>query len=127
MALDIDVDGTISLYQGDTGEIVVNGLDIDKNYVVYLEFQDKNRNVVGGKDFQKTSNQRPSVTFFLDAGFTNKLVVPKSASYETYYYGIKVCELGAYTEDTIFIANKSYGEVNRVIVYPKQVEGTPNG
>lgn len=126
MSLDIDIDGTITLYQGDTGEIVVNGLDEGKNYVVYLGFRDKNRNLLG-EEFAITSNQRPSVTFFLSAGFTNTFTVPKNANYETYYYGIKVCELGANTEDTIFIAGKTYGEDNRVIVYPKQVEGSING
>lgn len=126
MALAIDTDGTITMYQGDTGEVVVNGLDEDKNYVVYLGFRDKNRNLFG-EEFTITSNQRPSVTFFLTADFTNRFTVPKSASYEIYYYGIKVCELGANTEDTIFIAGKTYGEQNRFIVYPKQVEGTING
>lgn len=126
MALAIDTDGTITMYQGDTGEIVLNGLDEEKNYVVYLSIRDKNRNPVG-EEMSITSNQRPSVTFFLSADFTNKLTVPKNSNYEIYYYGLKVCELGASTEDTIFIAGKTYGEDNRLIVYPKQVEGTLNG
>lgn len=126
MALAIDTDGTITMYQGDTGEIVLNGLDEEKNYVVYLSIRDKNRNPVG-EEMSITSNQRPSVTFFLSADFTNKLTVPKNASYEIYYYALKVCELGASTEDTIFIAGKTYGEYNRLIVYPIQVEGTLNG
>lgn len=126
MTLSIDTDGTITMYQGDTGEVVVNGLDEDKNYVVYLGFRDKNRNLLG-EEFSITSNQRPSVTFFLSADFTNKFTVPKNAAYEIYYYGIKVCELGASTEDTLHIAGKDYGETNNIIVYPKQVEGTING
>ena len=126
MAIKIDTDATITMYQGDTGEIVVNGLDTEKNYVVYLAFRDKNRNIIGD-EFPITSNQRPSVSFFLSSDFTNKFTVPKNASYETYYYGIKVCELGANTEDTIFLAGKDYGETNNLIVYPKQVEGAKNG
>lgn len=126
MSIAIDAEGTITLYQGDTGEIIVNGLDTEKNYTVYLSVRDKNRNPIGD-EFRKTSNQRPSVSFFLDSDFTNKLTVPQRADYETYYYGIKVCELGAFTEDTLFIAGKSYGESNRMVVYPKQVEGTVNG
>ena len=126
MAIAIDAEGTITLYQGDTGEIVVNGLDTEKNYYVYLAVRDKNRNVIGD-EFKITSNQRPSVSFFLSSDFTNKLTVPQRANSETYYYGIKVCELGANTEDTLFIANKGYGELNSMVVYPKQVEGTVNG
>lgn len=34
MALSIDSDGTITMYQGDTGEIIINGLNTDKNYKV---------------------------------------------------------------------------------------------
>ena len=126
MAIAIDAEGTITLYQGDTGEIVVNGLDTEKNYYVFLAVRDKNRNVIGD-EFKITSNQRPSVSFFLSSDFTNKLTVPQRANSETYYYGIKVCELGANTEDTLFIANKGYGELNSMVVYPKQVEGTVNG
>ena len=126
MAIAIDAEGTITLYQGDTGEIVVNGLDTEKNYYVFLAVRDKNRNVIG-EEFKITSNQRPSVSFFLSSDFTNKLTVPQRANSETYYYGIKVCELGANTEDTLFIANKGYGELNSMVVYPKQVEGTVNG
>ena len=126
MTIEIDADGTITIYQGDTGEIVINGLDVDKNYIVYLSIRDKNRNLVGD-ELKITSNQRPSVAFFLSADFTNQLTVPKNASYETYYYGVKVCELGANTEDTLFIGGKSFGESNMILVYPKEVEGTING
>lgn len=126
MSLKIDTDGTITMYQGDTGEIVVNGLDDTKNYTVYLAFRDKNRSFITD-ELKITSNGRSSVVFFLSADLTNKFTVPKNSNYETYYYGIKVCELGANTEDTLFIADKDYGEENILIIYPKQVEGTING
>ena len=31
-----DDHGTLSLYQGDSGEIIVSGLDTDADYIVYL-------------------------------------------------------------------------------------------
>ena len=43
MSLNIDENGTITLYQGDSGEIAVSGLDETKNYVVYFAIQDKQR------------------------------------------------------------------------------------
>lgn len=39
MALYIDKNGTISLIQGDSGEIVVYGLDTNSNYDVYFAIQ----------------------------------------------------------------------------------------
>ena len=47
MSLIIDKDGTISLYQGDSGELVVSGLDNNKNYTVFFAIQDSDRNFVG--------------------------------------------------------------------------------
>ena len=43
MSLILDSDGTISLYQGDSGEIVISGLDDSKSYTLYFAIQDKNR------------------------------------------------------------------------------------
>ena len=50
MALDIYEDGSIDIYQGDSGSIFVHNLNKDKNYKVYLGVQDKKRNFV----FEKT-------------------------------------------------------------------------
>ena len=36
MAFVIDKDGDISLIQGDSGKITVNGISTDKNYTVYF-------------------------------------------------------------------------------------------
>ena len=42
MAFTVDENGNISLVQGDSGTLVVDGIDTDKNYTVYLGIQDKN-------------------------------------------------------------------------------------
>ena len=39
----IDTDGTITLYQGDSGELVISGFDSTKNYTVYFAVQNKKR------------------------------------------------------------------------------------
>lgn len=36
MALNIDDDGTIYVYQGDSGDINVKGLRTDNDYVIYF-------------------------------------------------------------------------------------------
>lgn len=125
MALSIDSDGTITMYQGDTGEIIINGLNTDKNYKVYLCIRDENDNVMGD-ELVEISNLKDKVKFFLSSKFTDLLTVPKGETNKTYYYAVKLCELGTQNEDTLFIAGKGYGEKNLLIIYPKQVEGTIN-
>ena len=122
----IDDDGTISIYQGDSGEITVNGLNENSSYTVYFCIQDKNRNTVG-EELQISVNNSDTATFVLSPEFTDNLIVPKNKPYEIYYYGIKVCINDSSIEDTLFIANNSYGDLNKVIVYPRKVKGATNG
>ncbi len=126
MSLIIDNDGTISLYQGDSGEIVISGLDTNKKYTVYLGIQDSNRKIVG-QELQVAVSNSGTVTFVLTPAFTDMLTVPKNKPFEVYYYGIKICEEETGIEDTLFIADSTYGDINRVIVYPRKVIGVKNG
>ena len=121
----IDENGTISLYQGDSGEITVNGLDENNSYTVYFAVQDAKRNPIG-TEIQVSVNDSDTATFVLTPEFTELLSVPKNKPYEIYYYGIKVCISESSIEDTLFIANGTYGDLNRVIVYPRKVIGDNN-
>lgn len=122
MSLIVDNDGTISLYQGDSGELVIYGLDKNKNYTVYLAIQDKNRELIG-EELQVSVNDSDNVTFVFSSKFTDLLEVPKTKPYEIYFYGIKACEVDNLKEDTLFIGNNTYGDLNRIIVYPRKVKG----
>lgn len=122
MALAIDEKGTISLYQGDSGEIAVSGLDNTKNYMVYFSIQDKKRNPIGN-ELQVTANKTSSIIFFLTPDYTDLLTVPAGKSYEIYTYGIKACEVDNNVEDTLFISDGNYGVQNMIIVYPRKVVG----
>jgi len=118
----IDSDGTISMYQGDSGEITVNGLDETSAYTVYFAVQDEDRNTIG-QELQISVSNSNTVTFVLSAEFTDNFVVPKNKPYKIYYYGIKVCVDDSSIEDTLFIANGTYGDLNKLIVYPRKVKG----
>lgn len=118
----IDKDGTIIMYQGDSGELVISGLDSEKKYTVYLAIQNENRELVG-EELQVSVNNSDTVTFVLTSDFTDLLTVPKSKPYKIYYYGIKVCENDTNFEDTLLIANNFYGDLNRIVVYPRKVKG----
>ena len=122
MSLIIDNDGTISLYQGDSGEIVVSGLDKDKNYTVYFAVQDGDRNLIG-EELQVAISNSDNDTFDLTPQYTDLFTVPKSKPYEVYFYGIKACEFDKNIENTMFISESVYGDLNRIIVYPRKVKG----
>ena len=126
MSLIIDDDGTISLYQGDSGEVVVSGLDQGKNYVVCFAIQDSNRNFIG-QELQVGVNNSSTVTFVLTAEYTDLLMVPKNKPFEIYFYGIKACEVDNLKEDTLFVGDNTYGDLNRIIVYPSKVKGYGDG
>ena len=122
MALAIDEKGTISLYQGDSGEIAVSGLDNTKNYMIYFAIQDRKRNLIGN-ELQVAANKTESIIFFLTPDYTDLLKVPPGKSYEIYTYGIKACEVDNNVEDTLFISDGNYGDENMIIVYPRKVIG----
>ena len=122
MSLIIDDDGTISLYQGDSGEVVISGLDNNKSYTVFFAIQDDNRNLIG-EELQVAVTNSDTVTFILTSDYTDLLIVPKNKPYEIYFYGIKACELEKNIENTMFIADGTYGDLNRIIVYPRKVKG----
>ena len=122
MSLIIDKDGTILLYQGDSGELVVSGLDNSKNYTVYFAIQDVNRNLIG-EELQVAVSNSDTVTFILTPHYTDLLTVPDNKPYELYFYGIKACETDSNIENTMFVAETTYGDLNRIIVYPRKVKG----
>ena len=125
MSLIIDNNGTISLYQGDSGEIVIYGLDSEKSYTVCFAIQDSKRNLIG-EELQVAVTNSDNVTFILTPEYTDLLEVPKNKPFETYFYGIKACETDTSKEDTLFIAQNTYGDLNRIIVYPRLVKGVSN-
>lgn len=126
MSLIIDNEGTISLYQGDSGEVVVSGLDTEKSYTVYFAIQNSSRNLIG-QELQVGVSNSDSVTFVLTPEYTDLLEVPKNKPYEIYFYGIKACESNTSREDTLFVADNTFGDLNRIIVYPRKVIGAENG
>ena len=122
MAFYISENGDISLIQGDSGKIYVEGIDTDANYTVYFAVQDSKRNPVGSELFVN-SNGSSTVTFELTGGFTDLLTVEKNKPYSIYYYGIKICNSTNNVENTLIIGANDIGYNNVIVVYPKKVEG----
>lgn len=121
MALEINEDGSIDIYQGDSGSIFVHNLNKDKNYIVYLGVQDKKRNFVFEKTIEANSVEFVEVKIL--PSDSQLLTVPLNKSFETYYYGVKVEEVGTTNSDTMFISNGTYGDLTELRVYPKKAKG----
>lgn len=121
-------DGSIKLYQGDSGTIVFNGIPTDKNWKVFFSIIDLKKNQILLKKMME-SNKEEKVVFTLMADETDKLDVQKGKNYTSYNYGLKICDdIG--TEDTLIpkvTVNENGNVVFRtapvVQVYPKYVEG----
>lgn len=123
MSIDIDEKGTIYLYQGDSGEIFVFGLDSSKTGEMYFAIQDKKRKLIGN-EIKVVVSRQESVSFYLTPDYTDLLKVPDNKPYEIYYYGIKFCDSNSQVEDTFFVKESSFGDLNQIIVYPKKVSGS---
>ena len=121
MAFMIDNDGNITMIQGDTGRLVVNGLMTDQNYDVYFAIQDENRKPIGN-EISVQSNSQPTVVFELSSNLTDLLKVGQDEETHEYYYGVKTCTADGF-EDTLTIGNGDMGDINTITVYPKKVEG----
>jgi len=121
MAFTVDENGNITLIQGDSATLVIDGIDTDKNYKVFFAIQNKNREIVGTEIFAN-SNNLSCVAFELTADFTNLLTVGKNENAAIYYYGIKACDPETQKEDTLIVSG-DIGTLNTITVYPKKVEG----
>lgn len=122
MAFSIDKNGDITLIQGDSGSITVNGIPTDKSYTVYFGIQDLKRNSVGTEIFVN-SNGMSSVVFELTGEYTDMLKVPKGKHYAVYLYGIKVCDSLTNYEDTLILGEGGIEKINTITVFPRKVEG----
>lgn len=122
MAKEIEASGNIIMYQGDSIDIVVEGIPTDQNYLVYFAAQDSERNPVGS-EISVESFGNSAVTIKLVGNYTNLFTVDPDLKSQTYYYGIKICSVTDDTEDTQLIGNTKIGDVNTIKVYPRKVEG----
>lgn len=119
-------DGTILARQGDSGEIYIDGVDIDKNYKVYFGVYDSKRKPVG-REVYVYSNFSSEVVISVPSAVTNMWEVPKGEEFVEYYYGIKICDEETSMEKTLVLANCEFDTENILIVYPRKVEGLLNG
>lgn len=119
-------DGTIIARQGDSGKVYIEGVDTNNNYKIYFGVRDDNGKPLGDEVWVY-SNYGSEVVINVPAHVSNMWEVPKKEEYIELNYGIKVCDEESGIEDTLILANCEFDTENKIIVYPKKVEGTLNG
>lgn len=114
--------GNITLVQGDSGTLIVQGLPSDKNYTVYFAIYNENRKIIG-EEMKVQSNGSDVVTLKILSSLTDLLKVDLDETTAEYYYGLKLCNEDTDYEDTLCVGNNDIDGINTITVYPKKVEG----
>ena len=122
MAYIAETSGNITLVQGDSIELVINGLPTDQSYQVYFAAQNEERVPVGSEIMVESLGQE-SVTIKLTGNYTNLFTVEEDKKSQKYYYGVKLCSITDDTEDTLLLGESVIGGLNTITVYPRKVEG----
>jgi hypothetical protein len=122
MGFEILDNGDLTITQGDSFELVLNGIPTDQNYKIYFAIQNKDREPIG-QEIMVESNLAESVVIKVVGNYTDLLTVEEDSKYATYYYGVKKCSDVDNTEDTLLLGNKKLGELNTIKVFPRKVKG----
>lgn len=122
MGYEIQDNGDLTITQGDSFELVLNGIPTDQNYKIYFAIQNKERQPIG-QEIMVESNLAESVVIKVVGNYTDLLTVEEDSKYATYYYGVKKCSDVDNTEDTLLLGNKKLGELNTIKVFPRKVKG----
>lgn len=122
MAYKVDENGNITIYQGDSMELVINGVPTDQNYKVYFAAQNEKREPIGSEIMVESLGQS-SVVMKLLGNYTNQFTVEEDKKSQKYYYGIKLCSEIDEIEDTLGIGGTDLGGLNTITVFPRKVEG----
>ena len=122
MAYIVEQNGNITLVQGDSLELVINGIPTDQNYKVFFAAQTEDRTPIG-KEIEVDSLGQSSVVIKLEGNYTNQFTVDEEKKSQKYYYGVKLCSIVENTEDTLQLGNSTIDGLNTITVYPRKVEG----
>jgi hypothetical protein len=122
MAYIVETSGNITLVQGDSIELVINGIPTDQNYKVYFAAQNEER-VPIGSEIEVDTLGNESAAIKLTGNYTNLFTVEEDKKSQKYYYGVKLCSVTDDTEDTLLLGESVIGGLNTITVYPRKVEG----
>ena len=122
MAYEVDNNGNITMIQGDSVEIALDGIPTDQNYKVFFAAQKEDRTPIG-KEIEVDSLGKSSVVIKLEGNYTNQFTVEEEKKSQKYFYGVKICSEIDNTEDTLQLGDSTIAGLNTITVYPRKVEG----
>ena len=122
MAYIVETSGNITLVQGDSMELVIDGIPTDQSYEVYFAAQNEERQPIGSEIMVESLGQ-PSVVIKLLGNYTRQFTVEEDKKSQKYYYGVKLCSRNDDTEDTLLLGESPIGGLNTITVFPMKVEG----
>jgi hypothetical protein len=122
MAYIVETSGNITLVQGDSMELVIDGIPTDQSCEVYFAAQNEERQPIGSEIMVESLGQ-PSVVIKLLGNYTRQFTVEEDKKSQKYYYGVKLCSRNDDTEDTLLLGESPIGGLNTITVYPMKVEG----
>ena len=122
MTAEIQDDGTIYTYQGDTILFTSSGVPTDQEYVVYFSVRELNSD-------NDVIDQVPCyvsdgvVTVHINPQITDLIPVPEGKKFKDYRYSLKACSLTDGTEHTLQVGKNEVGVETKLRVFRKQSEG----
>ena len=87
MAYKVDENGNITMIQGDSVEIALDGIPTDQNYKVFFAAQTEDRTPIGN-EIEVDSLGKSSVVIKLEGNYTNQFTVEEEK--KTHPYGTKL-------------------------------------
>lgn len=123
MTAEVDENGNISSYQGDTILFNCDNVPTDLPYIVYWSVRDvkSDADVIDQIPFIPTGN---SVQIHVTPDITNSIDVPEGKKFKDYRHALKACNAQNNVEHTLLIGDTEVGTEYKLRMYRKQSEGT---
>ena len=122
MTAQVDEDGTITTYQGDTIIFDCDNVPTDLDYTVYWSVRalDSDSDIIDQIPFLPTGN---TVKITVPKSITDLIPVPTGKKYKDYRHALKACNSANQVEHTLTIGDTPVGSEYRLRVHRKQSEG----
>ena len=124
MTAEIDENGSISTYQGDTILFNCDNVPTDVPYIVYWSVRDlkTDADIIDQVPFIPTGS---TVEISIPPNITDSIPVPEGKKFKDYRHALKACNAENNIEHTLLIGDTEVGTEYKLRMYRKQSEGTP--
>lgn len=120
MSLIVGENYSITITQGDSGNLPVDGLPTDKSdYTLYFAVRDSETGAMVGDEISIATHGESSVVIPIPASVTEKYVAKKNQP-TVYYWGLAIKDSKG-SKDTLCLGDTKIGTNYSLWVYPEQV------